>query len=211
MPPSGAHGSIAQRVQRLAAHDVADARRDASGRAEPRRSHVWRRALAGTPHGDRDLRVVVEQVGPEAAQGGVEGDARAIEQFEHRARRTGRRTIPFAASASQALRGERAQRRPSGIDVPRAGHAQVRVEDAAVVEAREQMLATRLDRLQHAPVQRLGESVTATGSPVPAAATRWPTSGAMRSAASSRCAPRAGLAPRAQRQALRARRRIRRP
>ncbi len=33
------------------------------------------------------------------------------------------------------------------------------MEDAAVVEACEQMLAARLDRLQHAPVERLGESV----------------------------------------------------
>ena len=49
-------------------------------------------------------------------------------------------------------------RRSLGIDVPRAGHAQVGVHDAAARELQEQVLAAGAHRLEHAAVQRLGEA-----------------------------------------------------
>ena len=78
-------------------------------------SPIGRVACAGarTLDGDRDAGVVVEQVGAETAQRGVERDAGGSSNSS-----TGppnwTATIPFAASVSQAFRGERAQGRPSG-------------------------------------------------------------------------------------------------
>ena len=150
MPPSGAHGSMrraysaSQRTTlpmpaatRLVEQHLAD---------RPRRV----RPRARTLDGDGDPRVVVEQVGAEAAQRGVEGDARAVEQLEHRpAELDGHEAVRAAASATRSA-ASAPSARPSRIDVPRAGHAQVGVQDAAVVEGREQVLAARLDGLEHA-------------------------------------------------------------
>src|SRR5664279_2516160 len=73
----------AQGVQGLAAHDVADTRRDGLIQQHladrPRGVGARTRAL----HGDIDARILVEQIRAEAPQRGVEGDARAVEQLQH--------------------------------------------------------------------------------------------------------------------------------
>ena len=147
-----------------------------------------RERVARTPHGDGDLRVVVEQIGPEAAQGGVEGDARAIEQLEHRpAELHGAgcrsRSAPArrcAASAPTPAPRRRRARRPSCAGASGGcGRCRSLRADACRAPRPTRARGRRAPRRARA----------APGSPGPRAATRWPTSGAMRSAASSRVCP----------------------
>ena len=147
-----------QGVQRLAADDVADARRDRLVEQDLADGPGAGRTRARTLDGDVDARVGIEQIRAEVSQGRVKGDAGPVEQLEH-----GPAELHGAGSVG-------AQRQPGiprratprlalGVDVPYPGHAQVRMEDAAVLEGQEQMLAPRLDRCEHLAVERFREPV----------------------------------------------------
>ena len=71
-----------------------------------------------------------EDVGPEAGEALVEARAGRGHAARARARRTARRRGRAARSTSHARRGERAPALTVAVDAPRAGHAQVRVDDA---------------------------------------------------------------------------------
>ena len=55
--------------------------------------------------------------------------------------------------------GPAGARRPARHDAPAAGHAQVATEDMPTLEAEEQVLARRLHRFEHEPVQPLCQSL----------------------------------------------------
>ena len=80
---------------------------------------------------------------------------------------------------------------PRGRTRPAAGHAQVRAQDDAALEAKQQVLADRLDRFEHAPVDALGDPPACARGCGDSTSMRWPTSACSRRAARWRCRPRA--------------------
>ena len=86
---------------------------------------------------------------------GAEPLERARVQLEHR-------PVPehalerLAAEHEPRLAGSRLTARPQR---PASGHAQMRAEHDPALEAKQQVLADRLDRLEHAPVDALGDAL----------------------------------------------------
>ena len=103
----------------------------------------------GGPHSRRDggrLGRVREQVGPETEVG-------AVRQTEHRA-------VPeprLEPGSTQHEPWPPLRRGPRGHDAPATGHPEVAVNDDAAVEAEEEVLAARLDVLEHPPVDGPGD------------------------------------------------------
>ncbi len=100
-----------------------------------------------------DLRIPVEEVGPERAQGGVEGEPRAVEQLEHRAAELDR-AQPAGAEHEPRGRLAAAPALTCAVDVPGARHAQVGVEAASVVELQQQVLAARAHGREDVAIER---------------------------------------------------------
>ena len=152
-PAEGRPRIDAQRIQRLAADDVADARGDRLVEQHLADRTRGRRALPRTRDRERDLRILVEEIGSECAQRGVEGKPRAVEQLEHGAAEL--HCAHPAGAQDEPRRGLAPPPALAGaVDMPRARHAQVGVEAAAVVELQQQVLAPRAHRHENATIER---------------------------------------------------------
>ena len=197
-------GIDAQGVQRLAAHDVADARRDGlveqhlADRPRARASACARAATATAICGSSSSRS-----GPRLRSAGWRAmRARSSNSSTGPPNCTAHDAVRRSAS-SQALPARARHGRALGIDVPGAGHAQVRVEDAAVVEG-QRADACRGPRRTRAPGRRAPPRArTATGSQARARPRDGRRAAPCAAPRRSSVCPRAGSAPRAQRQALR--------
>ena len=194
--PVGRHGSIAGVEAALALPQVADARDRAlveQGVADRPRRVVGAQAREEAPL----VELGREDVGAEPGDALVEAHARGGHELEHGPVELHDRV------AARAQHEPRAPRRAApalalAIDAPRAGHAQVRVDDALALEAQEQVLAVGVDGLDRAAGELLGPAVGArsAGGASRARRGRGPRApGASGARRSGWCRPRASSAP----------------
>ena len=141
----------------LALPQVADARDRAL--VEQRVADRPRRVVLAQPRQEAALvELGGEDVGAEPGDALVEARARRRHELEHGPVELHDRVAGGAQHEPRAAR-----RAPPAlavaVDAPRAGHAQVRVDDAVALEAQEQVLAVGVDGLDRAPGQLLGPAV----------------------------------------------------
>lgn len=104
------------------------------------------------------VEVLAQHVRSERHHAGVRSRARVAPQLEHRAVELD--DLPAAVAEHQPCSPARALPALAlAVDVPRAGHAQVRVQREAAVEAQEQVLAACVDRAHRATRQPLWPAV----------------------------------------------------
>ena len=106
------------------------------------------------------VEVVLDEVGAEQRQAAVEAHARLGQQLQDRAVELHDLLVVLGEDQPRAPRRARPPR-ALGVDAPRAGHPQVRVDRQVALEAQEQVLAVRGDRLDGAAAEALGPAVLA--------------------------------------------------